>query len=419
MKSIRWLLAGIVCLAAAILVWYATRSSPAPSDESEDGAGSLAQQEIALPVRVSRAWRGTLTKSLTTNGTLRARREVDLVARVGGEVVGVYAHNGKHVRKGDVLVRIDDREYRLAFEKASAALLAAQIEYRTQTASEFLTAPDSARVREELGRARARWQEAIRAHKEGRLDDAALARARREYDATVAYLSVDRGDIIANKSGLAAAQEAYTRAKMDVEATELRAPFDGVVGNLELIPGRHITSGTVVCTVVDLSTLLVDVDVIESEAPRVHPGQRAELTVVALADKSFTGKVLTRNPMIDPKTKTLRVTIEVTNLPAFHSLMPGMYATVKIQTESYAHRTLVPKAALLVRDQRPLVFVAQAGLAKWHYVEIGEENDEVVEIRSGIAAGDTVIVDGHYTLAHDAKIRVVARDSRPAAREHR
>jgi hypothetical protein len=53
------------------------------------------------------------------------------------------------------------------------------------------------------------------------------------------------------------------------------------------------------------------------------------------------------------------------------------------------------------------VFVAQEGLAKWHYVEVGEENEELIEIKSGIAVGDTVIVAGHYTLAHDAKVRVM------------
>jgi multidrug efflux pump subunit AcrA (membrane-fusion protein) len=86
--------------------------------------------------------------------------------------------------------------------------------------------------------------------------------------------------------------------------------------------------------------------------------------------------------------------------------MPGMYATVSIQTETFANRLLVPKAALLVRDQRPLVFVAQQGLAKWHYVDVENENDQFIAIRSGIEPGDTVIVDGHYTLAHDARIKL-------------
>ncbi len=402
-RSVVFSFLGMVVLAAGS--YFILRPAATPPQETSAASGESAA-DVLFPVTVAVAEQGNLIKSIATNGTLRARREVELLARVSGDVVGVHAHNGKRVAQGDLLVKLDDREFRLAFEKASAALLAAQIEYRTLSTSEVLAGPDSARVQEELARARARLAEAESAFRAKRIDEAVLLRARREYDAAMAYLHVDRGDIIANKSGLAAAQEAHTRAKLDLEATELRSPFAGYVGNLELTPGKRIQAGTAVCTIVDLSTLLVDVDVIESEAPRVQVGQRAELTVAALPGKSFTGKVLTRNPMIDPKTKTLRVTIELTNPPTSNSLMPGMYATVRIQTEQFPKRLLVPKAALLVRDQRTLVFVAQQGLAKWHYVDVEDENERFIAIRSGIAPGDTVIVDGHYTLAHDARIRI-------------
>jgi multidrug efflux pump subunit AcrA (membrane-fusion protein) len=83
-----------------------------------------------------------------------------------------------------------------------------------------------------------------------------------------------------------------------------------------------------------------------------------------------------------------------------------MFATVKLETDILKNRLLVPKEALLMRDQRALVFVAQEGLAKWHYVDVGEGNEEFIEIGSGIVAGDTVIVDGHYTLAHDVRVRI-------------
>ncbi|MBX2990534.1 MAG: efflux RND transporter periplasmic adaptor subunit [Bacteroidetes bacterium] len=388
-----------------LIAYLATRSADTSPPERANAVSEV-DGDVRFPVTVAVAERGVLAKSIGANGILRARREVELLARVGGDVVGVYAQNGKHVGKGDLLVKLDDRESRLAYEKASTALLAAQIEYRALSTSEFLAGPDSARVQEELTRVRQRLADAESAYRTKKIDEAALARARREYEAANAYLLVDRGDIIANKSGLAATQEAYTRAKLDLEATELRAPFAGYVGNLDLTVGKRVQAGTAICNVVDLSTLLVDVDVIESEAPRVQPGQRAELTVAALPGKTFTGKVITRNPMIDPKTKTLKVTIELTNLPTSNSLMPGMYATVRIQTEIFASRLLVPKAALLVRDQRTLVFVAQQGLAKWHYVDVEDENERYIAIRSGIETGDTVIVDGHYTLAHDARIRV-------------
>jgi membrane fusion protein (multidrug efflux system) len=85
---------------------------------------------------------------------------------------------------------------------------------------------------------------------------------------------------------------------------------------------------------------------------------------------------------------------------------PGMYVTVSIVTEVLNNRFLVPRSALLTRDQRSIVFTVKGPFAKWHYVDTGENNDEFWEIRNGIAAGDTVIVEGHYTLAHDARVSI-------------
>ncbi len=399
----------------ALIVWYAVTDDTEASNETNDATEKSstpanvtgADGDVVFPVSVSVVRRGALAKSILMNGTLRAKREVELVARIAGEVRSVHAFNGKFVRGGDALVRLDDREFKLAYEKASSALLAAQVEYRTLSTSSFLGAGDSARVQQELATLQQEFDEAQAALREKRIDEETYQRAVREYEANTAYLKANRGDIVANKSGLSQAKEAYERAKMNVGWTAIRAPFSGYVADCDLTIGKQLQAGNVVCRVVDLSNLLADVEVVESEAGKVAVGQKAEITVASIPGTSFAAQVLMRNPTIDTKTKTLKVTVQILNTPMTKkSLIPGMYATVKIQTETFANRLIVPKAALLVRDQRALVFVAQGGLAKWHYVDVGEENEQYIAIRSGIEAGDTVIVDGHYTLAHDAKIRV-------------
>ena len=88
-------------------------------------------------------------------------------------------------------------------------------------------------------------------------------------------------------------------------------------------------------------------------------------------------------------------------------IKPGMHTEVEIVAEVHKDRLLVPQEAVLVRTGgRKLVFVAEGGLAKWRYVEIGLENEDYAEILDGIKEGELVLVDGHSTLAHDAKIRV-------------
>ncbi len=439
MKSVKSIISVSVVVVLAFLVWhYAIRPSDMPSQNSTAAQASSKENlssstaDVVFPVSVSIARRGSFAKKTTTNGILRAKREVELVARIAGEIRSANAFNGKFVTKGDLLIKLDDRENRLALEKAASGLLSAQIEYRTLTSSSFYGSTDSQRTSIELDSLKSTFALIDSAYRQHKIDDQDYLRARREYDASYAYLRANRGDVVASKTGLVQAKEAHERAKMNLEWTEIRAPFSGYVADFDLVAGKQVQAGNVLCKIVDVSSLLVDIEVVESEVAKLEVGQKAELTVTALPDKRFAGIVRTLNPIIDEKTKTMKATIELQRSrgaefrktekrekgPAERDsekrkksekekLTPGMYATVRIETETFNNRLIVPKAALLVRDQRTLVFVVNGDLAKWHYVDVGEENDEVLEIRDGIAVGDTVIVDGHYTLAHDAKVKIV------------
>jgi len=115
-------------------------------------------------------------------------------------------------------------------------------------------------------------------------------------------------------------------------------------------------------------------------------------------------------PIVDAEDKTCPVFIAVEG--SRDEIKPGMHAEVEIAAEIHRDRLLVPQDAVLVRGGRKLVFVVDQGLAKWRYVEIGLENEHDAEILpgtdavSGISEGDTVIVEGHFTLAHDSRVVV-------------
>jgi RND family efflux transporter MFP subunit len=379
---------------------------------------STSPAEVVFPVEVALARHGTLTKRLTTSGIIRAKRDVDLIARISGEVVAVSAHNGKFVKQGELLVKLDDREHRVAFDKAKAALLSAQIEYQSLISAEVVGTVDSTQLQEQIAAAQTTFRRAEEQYKRGQLAEEEFTRYKRDYEAAMAYYSSKRGDLIANKSGLTQASEMYERAKMNLEWTEIRAPFAGYVANCALSEHMQVRAGDVLLKLVDVSSLFVDVEVLESEIGKIRRGRRAELSVNAYPQETFSGTVVAINPVVDARTKTVKVTIELKDAHAsryrqstisnlqFSILHPGMFAHVKLETDIFRNRLLVPKEALLVRDQRTLVFVAENGLAKWQYVEVGEENEEFIEIKSGIAPGDSVIVSGHYTLAHDARVRI-------------
>lgn len=364
-------------------------------------------------VRVDVARMGNLTQRLTTSGIVRSMRDVEIQARVGGMITGLAVSNGSPVARGDTLLRLDGREYRVAYERARAGLLNAQIEFRSLSSTPFLPSTDpretGRRIEEE-----SRALDSLRAlYSSGRVDDATYERLSREREAALAYVGASRGDVIAARSGLAAAREAFETARLDLEWTAITAPFDGVVADCVLTPGMHITPGASLLRVLDPHALLVDVEILENEAGQVAVGQAARVLLAGLPGKEFNGAVLHLNPVVDLKARTMKVTIAMKEGPggpgtARSAIRPGMFATVYIDTRVRTHRLLVPRSAVLVRDERSLVFTMDHGRAQWHYVETGEFNDEMIVILSGLATGDTVIVDGHYTLAHDAPVSVSA-----------
>jgi RND family efflux transporter MFP subunit len=391
-----------------ILAFLSALQSPA---HLASPIATAAEAEMTFPVKATTAHRAPLVKGISCSGIVRPFRMVELVPRVSGEIVAVNGYDGKEVTKGEVLASIDERAFRLGNERAASALLAAQIEYRTLTTSSFLHAIDTMQARLHLQAAREHYQRVRTAYAAGKISGPAFNRARREYEVTRAYLSVNREDVIANRCGLAQAREAYERARLELESTQIRAPFSGRIAEWNATVGMQARIGQPICSLVDASRILIDVDVIEGEADKVHAGDKVTATCVAFPGIGFQGTVRTVSPTIDPRSGMMRITAELSQpgsrqAGSYALFRPGMYASVLIETECLEGRLLVPREALLMRDLRQLVFTARNGLAKWNYVETGDENRELIEIRSGISEGDTVLVEGHQMLAHDARVDV-------------
>jgi multidrug efflux pump subunit AcrA (membrane-fusion protein) len=109
--------------------------------------------------------------------------------------------------------------------------------------------------------------------------------------------------------------------------------------------------------------------------------------------------------MVNPEYKTCKVFVDVENPE--EELKPGMHAEVEIAAEIHKNKLLVSQDAILTRSQRKLLFVVEDGLAKWRYIEIGLENEKYAEVLDGVKEGEKVIVEGHFTLAHDARVKIV------------
>ena len=136
-----------------------------------------------------------------------------------------------------------------------------------------------------------------------------------------------------------------------------------------------------------------------------------ELRFSAYPNRIFKGEVKSISPIVNPEDKTCKVFIDAPNPD--ENIKPGMHAEVEIVSDIYEKRLLVPQEAILHRGGRKLVFVHEDGLAKWRYVQTGLENEDYAEILpaerqgEGVTEGEQVLIEGHFTLAHDANIKIM------------
>ncbi|HEX7117715.1 MAG TPA: efflux RND transporter periplasmic adaptor subunit [Longimicrobiales bacterium] len=344
-------------------------------DEAEADAGgdrpivesaAAFSTDVAVPVEGAPVVRDTLVLSVTASGQAAAYRQATILAQVEGQVVAVGVRENARVGKGADLLRVDPTQYELAVERARAAVTSAEASFRELTLFD------------------------------DRIEDPAV-RAERERVARA-------------KSQLDQARVTLREAELQLSRTRVRAPFPGRVASLRVVPGQWVRPGDELLTVVDLDPIKVEVQVLEGEVAYLTPGRQAAISFAAFPDTTFTGTIETINPMVDEATRTAKVTVTLRNPEG--RILPGMYARVSLEARRFPNRILVPRAAILERDRRPMLFVFEDGYAKWRYVTTGLENDSLVEIvrhpdTELVAPGEIVLTNGHYTLIHDAKVRLV------------
>jgi RND family efflux transporter MFP subunit len=371
------------------------------ADEAEDEERASRSRERALSVTASAVVRAELVVPVIAEGTIRARRQAEIRFELTGRIERVRVQEGQRVRRGQVLASLDDREYRVALEEAKASFLRSlgQIAVEEESLSaggdlkglldEQLAELDAMERRGEITREERRERElelGVAAVKDG------------------AY----RRELLEVRSGLATARANEARAELNLERTVLRAPFDGVVTELELQPGERVQVGDLLCTIVDDLDLEAEIGVLESDLGAVESGRPALLTLPAL-EQTIPVTVDVVSPRIDPASRTCQVLLRLRSEDG--KIKPGMFVRAAIAGAIYEDRLLVPREAILTRDGRPLLFKVEDDRARWVYVELGLRNDNAVEIARVVQGGPLdegtlVVVDNHLTLTHDALIRV-------------
>lgn len=300
-----------------------------------------------VPVKMMQAQTELVEDTVTAAGTLSAHESVVLRPEIDGRIVSLSFQEGKLVKKGAIIVKLDDAEQRAALAAAEADL----------------------KLRE------SRFKRAEELAQKGFISEQALDEAR-------ANLDILRAQV----------QE----VRVARERTVIRAPFTALAGLRKVSPGAYVKKGDDIVELTAVDQLNLDVSVPEVYLPQVKIGQPVTLTVDALPGQSFSGKVYAMEPVVDLATRGALVRARIPN--ASGKLKPGMFARVSAKLGSRPNAVVVPEQAILPKGGKSFIYKVVDGKAQLTPVVLGQRTPGQVEIVSGISAGETIVVDGLLKL---------------------
>ena len=336
---------------------------------------------------------------LNASGYVVARRRATVSSKLTGKVLDVFVEEGQAVKKGQVLARLDDSQMRAGLEVARAQLAAAKSSF----------AEDEARLRE-AERQYARLNQLIKEQVVGRA----------EVDTAESAVESLKARIALGRQQVEVAQRQVSAQETDLADTIVRAPFDGVAISKDAQPGEMISpvsagggfTRTGIGTIVDMTSLEIEVDVSESYINRVKPKQPVEAVLDAYPDWQIPGHVITTVPTADRQKATVKVRIGFEQLDP--RILPDMGIKVSFfgerqpeaaQQTPAAPRVLVPKSAVRTENGQSVVFVVRADRVERRAVTVGLTNRDQIEVVSGLATGDRVVVEGFDGLADGARVK--------------
>jgi membrane fusion protein (multidrug efflux system) len=328
-----------------------------------------AQKEVeARPVVTSGVTVADVEERISATGELQAQDHAEIAAEVPGQVTGVQVEEGQPVAAGQVVLEIDPQKRELELANARAGLAQAQASL------------------EEAQRAHDRWKQLH--------DQNIAADARMDEVATQRALARSRHTAAEAQVGVA------ERALRDAS---VRAPFAGFVAIRHVSRGEYVQVGQKLFELVSLDPIEVSFHVAERDSARVAPAQGVTLSVEPYPGESFRGQVTVVSPTIDPKTRTLRVEAHVANPDA--RLRPGLFARVDLGVALRKGLLLIPEEAVLQRADGEVVFrTVDGNRVQRVAVKTGLHRDGMVEVASGLAANDVVVVRGQAGLVEGAAV---------------
>lgn len=358
MKRLLLFVIALAVLVAGGFYWKrSTAPTPAPKMAGPGKGGPM-----GLPVKAGTVRTGEFVDQVSAVGTLLANESVMIRPERDGRIAQIHFSEGQLVKKGQKLVSLDasETEAQLAAARAEATL-----------------------NRNRLKRAEELKQKS--------------------------FISAEALDVARETLNQSVARQDEVKSRL--EKMTILAPFEGVAGLRQVSPGAYVKAGQDIARLEGIGTLKLDFRVPEIYLGRIRPDQQVEVRVDAFPKETFAGAIYAVEPAVDEQTRTVLLRARVPNPDV--RLKPGMFARVLLVLGRRDNALIVPEQALVPRGNENFVFRIVDGKAALAKVEIGARRPGEVEIKSGLSAGDSIVVDGQLKLKPGVPVMVLP--DKPAA----
>lgn len=294
--------------------------------------------------------------NVVSNGKVHAGEFADLSFRSPDIVAEVLVHNGQHVEKGQRLASLDTYKLEKQLKQNETDIAQAKLELQDVLIGQGFDPEKMSQIPAEVMN---------------------LARVR---------------------SGLDKAEASYQTTKREIEEAILKAPFSGVVANVNLKRHSISPASEPAMRIISDGTMSIEFPVLDSEIGLVKIGDTVDVMPFSTSE-TYIGRIVEINPVVD---ENGQIKIKA-NLDKSTGLIDGLNARVKINRELESS-LVIPKSAVVLRNGRQVVFTLKDGKAYWNYVATGAENLDSYVVEDGLQSGQTVIINGNENLAHDSPV---------------
>ncbi len=389
----------LVLVAASVLL-----AACGGSKASNAQQANVAAAPVAVDVTTASAITRELPRFFEATGSFIADEQTDVAPSISGKVVAIGVELGSYVKRGQMIVRLDENDSRIRLDQTQAQLQQAQAAVRQAEAKIGLRPNQnfdptrvadvgSARVALELAEKQLRRFERLLETGDVSRSSYDQQKAQRDqlqqqYEVALTKARQDYAAVIAARAGVANAETQVAQARRNLSYALVYSPINGYVAERPADLGEYVSPATKVATVVSTNPLRVRIDIPEQAITSIQMGQSVSVSVSAYPDRNFSGRVHHVAPSVTPNSRTLTIEAVVENPDGL--LKPGQFATVRILQSQTSAAVLVPLRSVRAESGTSYVFVIKDGRSEKRIVQLGQADADLVEIKSGVAAGEQV-----------------------------